>query len=260
MPLSSWLIGEVLGDGSVFTTNGGGGGDYDTDVPSGLYLYDTTSALSWLTTLASAVQADNPDLSAVSFTLTRGGYVHLQFDDTTDVTMSAAVAEILGFTSTTLTGDDEYFADNQSTHLWVPMRTEVSDMRLGTSGAPVYDAQYSMGGGQQRPKVTVHNSHRKATLGWRSVANRFVWLMDETGGTYFAFWRNVLMPGRQFTHYRGVTTVEGDTADASLVNRVGPYCHTPPGGRVEFPYSRVVKNVEHVHDIDLPCVLVNELV
>ena len=259
--ITSLLLGQVVHGGETVRSEVPGGiggtGSYDSDVPEGLYLHDSTGSRSLITQLATTILADNPDLTTLTITLQRDRLLRLEFDVECGLILSTTMRQILGF-DTDLSGSDTYTADRPSTYLWAPAMAEQTDGRLGKSGIPVWDAQWAMGGGNAPPTVTRHNFHRRETLSWDSVANDRIWV-DETGGEFFAFWRDCLSAGRRFCHYRQITMDEASSTAVTLSSRVGPYCMAPPNGRVEFPYVRTIRNVEFRNNVSIPAVIVTEI-
>lgn len=263
MPASSWLIGTVptgVEETIQVECPAGSNGGVDVAVPaSALYLHDSSGARSWLSTFAAATLLANDDLTTFSFTLQRNRLIRIDADVAVGLNLGN-LGVLLGFDTDPDGSSDTYTADRPSPLLWVPGLTEISEARLGRAGIPVYDAQQGGGGSFDLPVTTLHSYRVRNVLEWHNVINSRVWL-NETGGEHFAFWREVLVPGRQFAHYRGLNNDEASTVSVGLSSpsRLGPYVWMPQSGRVEYEYDRSIKNVEARNNVRLPVTQVSEL-
>lgn len=263
MPASSVLIGTLSATGTIaVTVSGGVNGTVNVTVPAGpLYLFDSTPALSYVVALAAAIVAQNSDVPGVEILLLRNRHASIEWDTASNVALTwgsnTAMRDALGFTGD-LSGANFYTSENPCDLVWVPGTTEISSGRLGTAGKPVYDLQVAGPPGSTKPVYTSHNYRTINTLRWMNVDNSRVWV-SETGGEHIVWWRKVLVGGRQFAHYRQVTMSDSDSAAATLATRVGPYSFVPPSGPVEYPYDRVVENVEFRQNVSMDVVQVAEL-
>lgn len=263
MPASSWLIGTLTGGATInVTVSGGANGTVAVTPPAGpLYLFDSTVALDYAHALADEILLQNTDVADVQIDLLRNRLIRITFDAGGNVAVvwgsATDLRDALGFESD-LSGALTYTSDNPSDIIWCPGLTEISKGRLGQAGIPVYDLQVAGAAGSTKPVHTSHHYREINTLRWMNVDNGRVWV-DGTGGEHLAFWRKVLIGGRQFAHYRQVTNDETSTSAVTLATRVGPYCFVAPRGAAEYPYDRSVENVEFRQNVSMDVCVVDEL-
>jgi hypothetical protein len=268
MPASSWLIGEFTPSGTTLACDDGVN-PIDVVIPQGArYIDDTTNSLSLIYQLAQEIDALLGAPGTTTIILQRDRHIRINTPGTPlaiDWTGNTDLRDALGFTIN-LAGAASHTAPNVSPFIWAPGLTEISSARLGRVGTPVYDTQSGGGGTFVKPVVTTSQYRVINDLEWRSVHNGVrvggpaprVWY-QEIGGEHFAFWREVLHPGGQFAHYRGVDNDENSTAAVALANRVGPYVWRRPSGDVRYDYDRTIQHVEARCDVKLPVVQVSEL-
>jgi len=237
-------------------------------LPQDRYLHDDTDALSFLWQLARGIDDQIGSPGTTTITLQRNRRIRIDVPSSVGlftITWGANtdVRDALGFTGN-LSGDRTYTATGISNRLWCPGLTEISDARLGRQGTPHYDTQVGGGGSFVKPVMTTHNYRIKNSLEWRNVINTAaasrVW-STEIGGEYYAFWRDVMVTGGQWTHYRATDNDESSIVNVGLssANRRGPYVWIPRSGAVQFDYNRSISNVEARSDVKITCMQVAEL-
>lgn len=264
MPSSSWLISEFTPQGEDFFVGVGPVTVTMPEVP--LYLHDPTAALSFLDAFRVELENATGNPGDIVVTLQRNRLVRIDIPGLDAIDWGAAtdIRDALGFAGN-LASAASHTATLVSPYLWCPGMTEISDMRLGRTGIPVYDVQSGGGGGFVKPIKTRSQYRVNATLEWRHVANSRVWTTSEpdalVGGEHYAFWHTVMLPGLQFCHYRGLNNDEASTTSVGLSagSRVGPYAWAPKSGDQEYPYDRSIAHVEHRNNIKIPVTQVSEL-
>ena len=257
MANSSFLMGshpEV--PATSVTVVAGGNTEVLPFLAGSYYAHDPTVALSAATTLANLI-ATHADISTCTvalgedrlFRFTSNAAFTATFNDDTLRTM-------MGATGNWTTSQTVQTSDVPSEYCWVPGKCATSRARSGTQGTIVYDTSLGMAG----PADVIANqtnSHTTNDFQWRYCLNDRVWDVDESSGSYIAFFRRVVRRFWSFTHYRNLINDEGSSAEVVLLssNRQGPYIMKPRRRVVEEEYSREIENVETYNAVSISVVV-----
>lgn len=219
-----------------------------------LYLDHATSALS----IFAQMEAD-ADITSVE--LLQNGKVMITLASAGPLTWGSATTlrDLLGFT-----GDKSsaatHTSDTVSPLVWFPLRQEepMSSI-LGVVGADAHlvDVAMSRDGTQT---VTRFGANRTNDFLWRWVPQDQFWTTAEAPGEYYSFHDEVLVRGRRFQFYRGVTMDVSSSSAASYSSPLGTFQARVGdlGGQVRTIRSPGFETVDSKFDISIPVVQVAE--
>ena len=169
---------------------------------------------------------------------------------------------LLGF-SGNLAGAASYVATAVSPLLWSPGKTETpTEAPLGCTGHRVETAWFSSSSFDGTTSCVTHGSRTYNQFKWGHVPMSRVQTINESGGEWCRWWREVAVRGEAFHMYRADEDTTGaSTAAASITANLGAYVLRPQGRALDWDFnrSRGLEQVDRRGDISLAVQVVPEL-
>jgi hypothetical protein len=261
MPTSDWLFGGIPNLAAQTWSVTSNAVTEDIVIPAGsYYLDDSSSALSLVSVVETALNTHSQITNTVSCYLARDRLVYIADDNPINITFTDTDArDILGFTGN-LSGDDGYTAQRVSPHLWVPDRPGITAARLGRHGDEVYDTQVSSSGGSDATIVaTGHDVRLHNEFDYRHVPFDYYDAGDDLGGQWRTFFTTTVRRFRHIKIYQNTLHDEASDTAVGLLNsnRVGPY-RWRASGTIRYETRNEFENVHNMGRASLPVVVVPE--
>lgn len=249
---SSWCIGEVvLESNATITVNGAS----SAVIAAGFYyLRDPSTARSLIDTILAAV---TPHMTTPAIFVARDRRLRVTAGASFTWAIPAALQAALGF-GASIASTTSATATAVSNLLWSPGWPETTlGHPVGTRGWEQPNRVQTASASGLTVRTTLHGTASTMTgLRWQYVKQARVWTTDEgEGGEYRRFWRDVLVPGRRWKLYSGITEDEASAASVTYTTPKGPYVVVDP--RSEW-WDRAIPNVDSHTSISLDAMLTAE--
>lgn len=266
MPTSDWFIGSVLSLPAQTMSVTQGATTEDCIVAAGDY-YLCNPGNTSISLVHAVVDAINTHslLSDVTFEFMRNRKIRIYSPSETSFSISwttTALRDKLGATGN-FTAASTHTMHGISPLHWSPGKTGLWGPRLGTDGLLVKDTAIGQSG-PGRVLATTHNTYRKGEVQYRYVANARVWPKEETSGSFYSFWNEVLSTFSPFKVWREQIEDDSSTTAVTLQSTDalpsgGGYVLERGSGSNVLPFGREFGHVENLHPIEIRYVQAVEL-
>jgi len=249
---SSCLIGSFkLNATASFSLNG-----TPRNVPAGpYYLRDAVGVLSLIDRVQVSLMFGAP---AIVVYIGQDRRVRMDFGEEVDITIPAALREVLGFTEASYAGVELLVAETVSTLLWSPGWPHTPrGAPVGVQGFKVHDRVMTASPTGGTYDVTLHHATVKNELSWRAVKQSRAWSpgLTTVPGEYADFFERIIVHGWRLKLY----TIDEDEGSATAVTwgtGFGPYVVPDP----EYQwYQRFVAQSDSLGaNIDIAAIVTRE--